>query len=98
MHRTARLAPWLLWAALSHAAACGEKPPAPPAHASAPKQAPTPAPAPAPAPDDEPAPSHDPFEQPDDLPVDRERMLKDLRHDCCTELPPDEVQKHTQPR
>jgi len=36
----------------------------------------------------------DPFEQPDDAPVDSKLLLEQMRHDCCTELPASEVEKH----
>jgi len=77
----------LLSAAL--VAGCGAKPPAP-APRTAVAQTPS-----RPEVQEEPAPSHDPFEQPD-APVDLKALQEEMRHDCCTELPQSEIDKHRQ--
>ena len=85
MLRRVALETGLIWALLG-CAACGGKPPAPAAHAAA-----TP---PVEQPAEEPAPSRDPFEQPEDAPLDTKALLDEMRHDCCSELPAAEIEKH----
>ena len=88
MLRGAALTTKVIWALLMGCAACGSKP------APAPHAVPTP---PAAQLEEEPAPSHDPFEQPEDAPLDTKALLDEMRHDCCTELPAAEVEKHRDP-
>jgi hypothetical protein len=101
LHRRKRTMSVLLGALLLCSAACGAKPPAPAVHAAPVTVTAAPAEPNEPA---EPADGnataiaspHDPFEQPDDLPVDSKALLKEMRHDCCTELPAAELEKHRQ--
>jgi hypothetical protein len=33
---------------------------------------------------------------PDDIPEDPQQLLDQARHDCCTEMPPEEIKRHQQ--